>query len=32
MASDIVTDSQASAGDLAELRRLGPAVHVVDLA
>jgi DeoR family transcriptional regulator of aga operon len=31
MASDIVTDAQASPQALAELRRLGPRVHVVDL-
>jgi DeoR family transcriptional regulator of aga operon len=30
-ASDIVTDSGASAKDLAELRRLGPEVHVVEV-
>ncbi len=29
-ASDIVTDSGARPADLAELRRLGPQVHVVD--
>jgi DeoR family transcriptional regulator of aga operon len=30
-ASDIVTDSGAAAKDVAELRRLGPQVHVVDV-
>ena len=30
-ASDIVTDSGAAAEDVAELRRLGPEVHVVEL-
>jgi DeoR family transcriptional regulator of aga operon len=31
-ASDIVTDSGADAGAVAELERLGPRVHVVDVA
>ena len=30
-ASDIVTDSQARAADVAELERLGPSVHLVEL-
>jgi DeoR family transcriptional regulator of aga operon len=30
-ASDIVTDAQADPKDVAELRRLGPRVHVVDI-
>jgi DeoR family transcriptional regulator, aga operon transcriptional repressor len=31
LASDIVTDSRAAAQDVAELRRLGPEIHVIDV-